>query len=154
MVDQRGKKMNVYLASSFSNIEKVKRVCAVLQMDGHVITEKWWCRPYQVEGLGEIDTQELKKVFEDLDPEDFYNKPETMESFIKDCEGVTKADALIVVASNEPRKYNGATFELGFAVGQGMPVAVIGQLETSVMFSPVERLVSYQQVREWVNNLE
>lgn len=146
--------MKFYLASSFKNIKMVEKVAAVLEMDGHEITEKWWCRPYQVEGLGEVATSDLKEIFEDLSHEDFYKAPETRASYEADFKGVEEADAFIFVATREERKYNGATAEYGVALGLKKPVAVIGVLEKSVLYWPLINLLSLQNVREWAALLE
>lgn len=147
--------MKFYLASSFKFIKQVKKVATVLEMDGHEITEKWWCRPYQVEGLGEIETSELKEIYENLSHYDFYKKPETRTSYWKDFQGIIDADAFIFVASfEEERKYNGASVEYGIALGLDKPCGVFGFLEKSVLFWPLMNLPSLQSIREWANKLE
>lgn len=142
--------MRFYLASSFSNIERVQEVCDLLEDHGHTITEKWWCRPYQVEGLGEVATQELKKLYENLSPDEYYSKPETEASFWMDFKGVLNAEALIIVATDTPRKYNGSIAEYGIALGVGIPVAVLGQLETSVLYWPLTRVSCLETLMDWV----
>lgn len=146
--------MKFYLASSFKNIKMVEKVAAVLEIDGHEITEKWWCRPYQVEGLGQVDTTDLKEIYEGLGHQAFYNSKEVRASYEVDFKGVEEADAFIFVATREERKYNGATAEYGIALGLGKPVAVIGVLEKSVLYWPLIRLSSLQCVREWAALLE
>ncbi len=147
--------MKIYIGSSFSNLALVGAVAHSLENDGHEITEKWWERPYQVEGLGKIQTTDLKKIFDDLTPEEFYAKPETKASFIKDREKIKKADAFVWVASYEnPRKYNGAAVEFGIAVGYEMPCALIGKLETSVMFWPLVQCDSEHELRAWAKKVE
>lgn len=143
--------MKVYLASSFKLIEKVKKVCTVLEAWNHEITEKWWDRPYQVESLGEIHTSDLKKIYDGLEPDEFYSKPETRMSFDLDYIGVIEADALVLVADSKPRKYNGANIELGIALGAGIPCYYMGVLENSVLYYPVVKCHSYQEL---LSNLE
>lgn len=125
-----------------------------MEKDGHEITEKWWERPYQVEGLGEVQTTELKKIYDKLTPEEFYSKPETKASFIKDREGIKRADAFVWVATSDIRKYNGAAVEFGIAVGYDMPCAVVGKLEKSVMFWPLVPCEGEKQLRAWAKKVE
>jgi hypothetical protein len=143
--------MKVYLASSFKLIEKVKKVCTVLEAWDHEITEKWWDRPYQVKSLGKIHTSDLKKIYDGLPPHEFYSKPETMMSFDLDYLGVINADAFVFVADSKPRKYNGANVELGIALGVGIPCYYMGVLENSVLYYTTKKCHSYDELLE---NLE
>lgn len=147
--------MKIYIGSSFSNIALVGAVAHSLENDGHEITEKWWERPYQIEGLGEIQTTDLKKIYDKLTPEEFYAKPETKASFLKDKQGIKKADAFVWVATmDHPRKYNGASVEFGIATGDDMPCAVVGQLEKSVMFWPLVYCEGERELRIWARKTE
>lgn len=146
--------MNIYIASSFNLIPKVKSVCFFLEQNLHVITEKWWCRPYQVEGIGEIQTSDLKKVYEDLTPIEFYNKPECKMSFELDFIGVKNADALVFVADDKERKYNGANIELGIAIGDNKPCFSIGTLENSVLYYPVKQCRDIAHLISQIHKLE
>lgn len=128
--------MKIYIASSFSQISEVEKLAVILESKGHTITEKWWNRPYQTEDMGKIHTSDLKEIYDNLSWNEFYNKPETIESFKVDLEGVEKADALIYRAPDgDPKKYNGASIEAGIAIGLNKPIILLGNLETSVMFS-------------------
>lgn len=140
--------MKIYIGSSFTMIPFVEELAQWLEDQGHEITEKWWCRPYQVEDLGEIHTSELKKIYDTLSWEEFYGKPETRKSFRLDYQGVTKADLMIYQAGDTPRKYNGATLEAGIAVAQHKPVLLIGELETSVMFSTFTKVRNYPELKK------
>ena len=131
--------MRIYLASSFKLIDIVKNVSHFLEREGHTITEKWWARPYQVEGLGAIKTTDLKKIFDGLTPDEFYAKPECATSYYKDYEGIVTADAFVLCATETPRKFNGASVELGIAIGNDITSYSLGNLETSVLFYPVIR---------------
>lgn len=142
--------MKFYLASSFSLIEKVDRISKVIEAKGHTITEKWWKRPYHVEGLGVVETADLKKKYESLTPDEFYAKPETKESFFKDYVGICSADVFVFVADDKPRKYNGASVELGIALTQNIECFVIGVLEKSVLFYPVKRCNTIKDVCDYL----
>ena len=130
--------MKIYLASSFKHIESVKHVADFLESQGFSITEKWWARIYDIEGK-DIVTTDLKKINDDLKPNEFYDITETIKSYILDLEGIQNADALVFVASDKTRKYNGASVELGIALGMKKPCYLLGKLENSVMFTPLIR---------------
>ena len=142
--------MKFYLASSFSLIDKVDAISKVIEAKGHTITEKWWKRPYQVEGLGVVETADLKKIYEALTPDEFYAKSETKASFFKDYMGICNADVFIFVADDKPKKYNGASVELGIALTQDIECFVIGVLEKSVLFYPVKRYNSIEDVCDYL----
>ena len=148
----RVKKLKIYIASSFDQITEVKLLSRDLERLGFVITEKWWERIYQVEGLGPRETSDLKKVYEALSPEEFYAKPETGKSFAVDARAVMRADVLVYLAGEDPCKHNGASVEYGIAVGLGKPCLLLGELETSVMFTPLIRCRSEVDLfnRLWV----
>lgn len=131
--------MKIYIASSFKLIDKVKAVCDWLEYEGHEITEKWWSRPYTIKSIGTIHTTDLKKIYDGLESDEFYSKPETKSSFELDFVGVKNADAFVFVADDKPRKFNGANIELGIAIGRGIPCLALGELENSVLYFPVIR---------------
>jgi len=131
--------MRVYIASSFSLLDQVKAVAEVLEREGHSITVKWWDRKYDIPGERGVHTVELKKRYDELDPDEFYSKPETWFSYESDAQGVKDADALVFVADAEPRKFNGAAVELGMALGAEKPCYLLRCLENSVLYAPVIR---------------
>jgi hypothetical protein len=128
--------MKIYVASSFSLIEKVENVVEALEYHGHVITCKWWARNYEIEGEGPVNTQELKKRFNDLTPETFYGKPETERSYFADLDGIEEADALVLVGPDDASRSAllGANIELGYALGYGLACFSIGALVNSAMY--------------------
>lgn len=138
--------MKVYIGSSFSLIDKVEQVADLVESFGHEITEKWWKRVYQVEGLGKTQTNNLKKVYDGLTWDEFFAKSETSASFIKDFHGVKNADAMIFVADDKPRKFNGASIEAGIAIGDDKPVYLLGELQTSVMFASMIKCVDKMEL--------
>jgi len=145
--------VKIYIASSFSLTEKVTQVAEILEAYGHTITVRWWDRVFNVQGEGQVHTQELKGRYEELDQDTFYGKPEAYEAYITDFMGVKDADALVFVAADEPRKYNGATVELGLALGDNKPCFSLGQLEKSVLFYPVQRCRNPQDLVEYLEVL-
>ena len=110
-----------------------------LEEAGHQITVKWWKRIYQTENLGSIETQELKKIYNDLEPDDFYSRPETRKSFLADLQGIEDADDFVFVADDIPRNYGGANIELGYALGCGKDCFSIGSLQNSALYWAVKR---------------
>lgn len=142
--------MKFYLASSFRFIDKVEKAAEAIESAGHTISEKWWKRPYQVEGLGVVETADLKEIYENLSPEEFYAKPETKFSFEADYKGVMDADVFLFVADDTPRKYNGANIELGIALAAMKFCVSIGVLEKSVFYYPVKKFKVIEEVLEFL----
>ncbi len=131
--------MKVYIASSFDLIPLVKVVAEALIFNGHKITEKWWNREYDVDGIGRVKTTHIKELYNELSDEAFYKKPETKESYLLDLKGIEEADSFILVSGLSPRKFNGANIELGYALANGLLCLSIGELEKSVMYWDVIR---------------
>jgi hypothetical protein len=130
--------MMVYLASSFDLIPRVQEVCDRLESQGHTISEKWWLRVYKVKGKS-IRTTELKTINDKLSVDEFYNNTETIKSYNKDINGINNASVFVFIASDKPRKYNGASVEYGIALAKGIPCYLLGNLEKSVLFTPMIR---------------
>lgn len=131
--------MKIYVASSFSLIPKVEQVVSALEKVGHKITVKWWKRIYQTENLGSVDTQKLKKLLNDLDPDEFYSRPEVKKTFMVDLQGIEDAECFVLVADDVPRNYGGANIELGYAMGCGKDCFSIGVLANSALYWAVKR---------------
>ena len=126
--------VKIYIASSFSLVDKVAMLSDLLEREGHTITVKWWAREYEIEGE-HIHTTELKVTNDELDRDIFNNLPETQFSYWDDFNGVLNCDAFIFVADEKKRKYNGASVELGIALGHFKTTFLLGELENSVLFS-------------------
>lgn len=131
--------MKVYVGSSFSLIPRVEEVVKALEEAGHEITVKWWDRIYDTKDSGKKETQELKKLYADLDPDEFYSRPETRKSFLADLKGIEDCDDFILVADDMPQNYGGANIELGYAYGCGKDCFSIGALENSALYWAVKR---------------
>lgn len=138
--------MKLYIASSFSLIDQIKTVSAVLEAFGHEITCKWWERLYQVEDK-EMITTELKKKYDDLPSEIFYSKPETRKSYESDHEGIFEADVLLFLADIRiARKYTGANIEFGIALGLEIPCIIMGKVTNSVMYYPAHKITNFSEL--------
>jgi len=135
-----------YLASSFDLVDKVEKVSKSIEGYGHSITVKWWSRVYDIPNEGKVKTTILKKRYEKLDPDEFYNRPETRRSYLDDFKGVVNADVFIFVADEIPRKYNGANVELGIALANNIMCFSIGNLETSPLYYDVLKRNSIEDI--------
>lgn len=131
--------MKLYLASSFSLTDRVEQVAAALEAEGHEIAVRWWDRTFNVEGEGQVHTQVLKKRYNDMPPDAFYARPECEYAFLTDMQGIQESGALVMVATDEPRDYAGASVEIGYAIGVGRPVFLLGRLKNSAMYWPLCR---------------
>ena len=146
--------MKIYIAGSFKDAENIDLFAKLLEADGHTITEKWWPRPYTVESIGEIHTQELKKLWDNLEWAEFMSKKETELSFKLDKAGVENCDVFVWYAPAPARKYNGATAEYGIAVGVNKPTLLLGELPTSVLYWILEVFDSMNQVANRIIELQ
>ena len=126
-------------------IDKVEILSKLLEDKGHTITVKWWDRKYEIDGE-QIHTTELKKTTHELDPITFNHLEETTISFWGDYNGIISADVFIFYAEDKPRKYNGASVELGIALGQMTPCYLLGKLENSVLFSTLNPCESISEL--------
>ena len=131
--------MKLYVASSFSLLPKIEKVVQRLEEAGHEVLVKWWTR------IG------LKKQFMILTPDEFYAEPECGYAFNRDYHGIKECDALIFVAADEPRSYNGGNVEIGMAFGMEKPVYCIGPLVNSAMYWGVKRCNSIDEVLVHLN---
>jgi len=137
--------MKIYLASSFKFIPRIERLTNLLEIDGFEITLKWWKRIYQTEELGQVKTSDLKKIYADLDPSEFYSKPETKQSYLSDLKAIEESEALILVAPDKASRndFVGANIELGYALALGIHCLSIGELNKSAMYHGVKKCETY-----------
>jgi nucleoside 2-deoxyribosyltransferase len=117
--------MKFYLASSFDLVERVKKVAEILRKHGHEITCEWWVRDY--------------KDMIWMSDDEWYEHFKVQEISKRNFDAVSKADVLLLVAGDTPRKFNGANIELGYALALGKPCYSIGKLERSAMYVSVRR---------------
>jgi len=132
--------MKFYIASTFSLISKIIEIEEQLEKMGHEITVKWWRRAYGSDGSQ--NTNDLKKVFASYSWQEFMSKPEVEYTYHSDKTGILDADGFIFVADELPRKFNGASVELGMALQREIPCYLIGELEPSCLFYPLIKIDS------------
>ena len=130
--------MKLYLASSFDLVSKVGIIADYLEQLGHVITVKWWSK----------DGFDMKDKKADQTSDAFYKDEVCKLIFERDKQGILDADALIIIADETPKKFNGANIEYGIAVGIGKPCFSIGMLENSAMYYPVVKCGSLDELVE------
>src|SRR4030043_1525414 len=139
--------MKLYIASSFDLIPKVLEVEEAVENDFHTITTKWWAKD-------KLDMHGEKNL---LNSETFYQHPFCSKIFARDYEGIRKCDALILVADDIPKKYNGANIELGIAYGFGKTCLSIGKLENCALYHPVIKCEDIPQLikrLDWLSNVD
>jgi len=134
--------MKIYIASSFSLIHKIEQIVEILEKAGHEITVKWWTR------------YDLKKQFEVLEPDDFYEEPECANAYERDFNGVMECNVLLFVADDEPRYYTGANVELGIALGNSIRCMSIGRLRNSALYWNVYRAKDMDDVLETLSLID
>jgi nucleoside 2-deoxyribosyltransferase len=96
--------MKVYLASSFTNRVKVATFHTLLTDHGITATSRWYWVGHQTR------SKSLKAAVDLLD--------------------IMTADALLLLNWDGDRATTGKMFEVGFALGLGKPVHVLGKLTT------------------------
>ena len=119
--------MKLYLASSFDLVKYVIDIHKVLVSHGHQVTVEWWHKDF-------------KKAIDK--PEDaWYQDSQVQQISERNFAGIRDADCLLLVAHpTEPKKFNGANIELGYALALEKPCFALGKLERSAMYMPVKRL--------------
>lgn len=126
MTDEQSR--TVYLASSFSLSDRVQRVYEALELAGHEVPDVWW-------------NEDLKEI--DLPDDEWYEHPDVEAIAERHWNSIEQADTYILVCPpNEPKKYNGANVELGYAHAHGLDCYALGALERSAMYVPVTRVES------------
>jgi len=126
--------MKVYLASSFSLIQKVEASAEVLREKGHIVTVEWWHKDYK------------KLPFADVD---WYEDPRVIAISERNFRGIREADIFVLIAPTlTSKKFNGANIELGYALALGKPCYSVGCLQRSAMYAPVTKCDSVEEVLE------
>lgn len=104
--------MKFYVATKFENMQAAREAMITLVQHGHEITHDWTVVPQ-----------------------------ESLEAAADDINGVTAADALIILMDKD-LPYQGTLFEIGCALGQEKPVYVIGNAPmTQTLFIKFHPLV-------------
>lgn len=109
--------MKVYVACH--NPDLAEGIANKLRKRGWEITSRWHDgRPFK--------------------PTEEHTHQERMDIAMMDVDGVTAADAVVLIAG--PEKYSGGKFvEAGIAIGQGKPVYVVGRRENMLLWHPLVR---------------
>jgi len=114
---------HIYLASSFKLVDRIESVCEVLEKNGHAVPDKWW------------RNNRLADKHPDAGTDAYYDHPEVSEVACQHYQNIQECDVFVLVCpDNEPRKFNGANIELGYAYAHGLDVFAVGALERSAMY--------------------
>jgi hypothetical protein len=121
-----------YIASSFDLTDRVEKVYQALTDAGYEVPDIWWHR--DLKGIG-------------LPDEEWYQHPYVVTIANRHWNSIENVDVFVLVAPEEqPKKYNGANIELGYALGNGLDCYAVGELERSAMYEPVTRLDSVEEL--------
>lgn len=102
-------RMKIYVAGKWEEKDRVREVQQKLQLHGHTITHDWTTE----ESCGD-------------------NEDKWKSHAVNDLAGVLNADAYVGVFEKN-LKYSGAIAEFGIALGNGIPIYIIGHaLDTNV----------------------
>lgn len=132
----------VYLGSSFSLTERVERVHEALLENGHYVTDMWW------------DNAALSNEHPAAGTDAYYRLPEVEEMARRHFHHLRRCEAFVLVADEDPRRYNGANIELGYAIAQGVPTFAYGSLQRSAMYHPVGRFDELGSLIEALNGVD
>lgn len=146
MSEENGR-YRAYLASSFSLTDQVERVHDALVDAGHIVPDLWW-RDHR-----------LADKHPDAGTDAYYDHPEVAEVARQHYQNIRECDVFVLVCpDDEPRKFNGANVELGYAYAHGLNVFAVGALERSAMYVtpegvPVERVDSARELVDELRSL-
>lgn len=116
---------SAYIASSFSLVDRVEELVVALP-PAYEPAIRWW----------DYEAKEDESIAES--PVGYYDMGLTKQICWGNFHYIEEADAFILVADEEPRKFNGANVELGYAIANEVPCFVWGELEDSAMYVPVK----------------
>lgn len=122
--------MRVYLAGRWSQKEYLKSLRSDLQNINHVVTSRWL----------DLEKQE-------------YSIDAKPQQALDDCIDVDTAHMLIAVFQPDITGYQGTLFEIGLAMGIGIPVTVIGFIPHFVFYylPTIQRFESWEDFKMLVN---
>lgn len=127
-----GSNRKIYLASSFSLADRVQRVYEALDEAGHSVPDVWW-------------HEDLKEI--DLPDDEWYEHPDVRAIADRHWNSIKATDTFVLVCpKDEPKKYNGANVELGYAHRDGCDCYAVGALERSAMYIPVTRVDTFDEL--------
>ncbi|TXH16067.1 MAG: hypothetical protein E6R03_06205 [Hyphomicrobiaceae bacterium] len=119
--------MKFYIASHSSNVYKVREAMAYVRSQGHEITCDW-TQHIQALNEGHLSVPAWKICREDI-------------------LGVDEAAAVIYLHTDKPSA--GAWFEIGLAVGKGIPVAaIVGEQTKASMAALLDRFI-FLNCQQW-----
>ena len=142
--------INIYLASSFRLVDKVILTSLKLEEAGYIITCKWWERIYLINGLPVLTT-ELKRRYEGIPSEKFFELLETKLSCEADLQGIEDADFFVLVGGNHlEERFTGANIELGYALRCGKKCFSVGKIRNCVFYSLITRCKTVEELMRYL----
>ena len=135
--------MRIYLASKFALKNRVDKISKCLELDGHIITCKWW--------YDDIKSMQLKNN-DDKDSA-WYKHPEVTKICLRDYNGVDDCDVLILISDEEKAlSFNGANVELGYAFARGKDIYILGKVDRNALYSIATFCRDYKELLDNLNN--
>ena len=118
--------MDIYVAGKYENRKNVRRLMTSIEFLGHGITEDWTRH--------EPDEDSVMLGYA-----------------LDDVRGVRESD-LFVLLVNKPYVYQGAFVELGVAISEDIPIAIIGHMIDGCIFSliPESRFDTELEFLKWL----
>jgi len=123
--------LSVYLASRFSRLPELNRYRAELEDAGIAVTSRWLLGGHEWVGT----------------PEEAIPRDHLARFATEDLEDIDAADVLVAFV-DQPSTRGGLWTELGYAIGRGKPVIVIGQSPN--IFTALPTLI---HVESWASAL-
>jgi len=129
--------MNIYIASSFDLLDRIKVVEKAIEEKGISIPIKWWEHDYKMINCPDSE---------------WYHLPQVKMVCERNFNGIDNSEVVVIVAPEKnPKKFNGANIELGYAIAKGKTVLCYGVLERSAMYYPISR---FSTIEGLLNRLE
>jgi nucleoside 2-deoxyribosyltransferase len=117
---------NVYLAGPWADRAKMPAIATVFEAAGFTITHKWW----------------LEETGQNPDPD------HGQRCALNDLHGVCNADAVVVLNTLYSE---GKAVEQGLALGQGIPLCLIGKNPHNVFYhlDSIEKVDTVEEALSW-----
>jgi nucleoside 2-deoxyribosyltransferase len=118
--------MRLYLASSFDCAALCLATQKAVEARGHTVPDVWW-------------NVKTKDDFKKASESEFYDSHIVKAIAVRHWRTIDSCDAVILVSDDAKRQFTGANVEVGYAIGKGIPVLIVGPVKRSAMYCPATR---------------
>jgi len=119
-------KLRIYIASSFDYAALCEAVAGAVIAKGHTVPDIWW-------------NVRTKDDFRGKSESEFYDSPTVKSIAVRHWRTINSCDVVVLISASAKKAFTGASVEVGYAIGKGIPVLSLGPLKRSAMYCPVTR---------------